>query len=221
MQTELHYYSFMDDTAPHAAPARPTLAQLEHRALRSTVTDGAAELLLGMFLIAFAIHTMTDSYSYLYIVVFVLAVPIWKKLRRDYVEPRVGAIRLGDTRIARIRFTKRFAVIGACLLLLIVLGTVVFDAPWRELLHNQKAMLLAILFSIPMVAAGLAFRSPRFFVHAGGLLASSGLSVAGLFPLGVALMISGALIGAWGGIRLILLIWQHPVGVMEIDTHGE
>jgi len=219
MQTVLHYYDSMDDTVTNTAPSRPALADLEHVALRSTVTDGAAVLLIGIFLLAFALHSMTNSY--LHIAVIMLAVPIWKRVRRVYVEPRVGAIRLGDARIARIRFTKRVAAIGACLLLLIVLGTVVFDAHWREFLHDQKAMLLAVFFSIPMVATGLAFRLPRFFVHAGGLLAASGLSVAGLFSLGVALMISGALIGAWGGIRLILLIRRYPIGAMEIDTHVE
>ncbi len=203
----------------YSVPPRPALVDLEHRALRSTVADGAVELLLGAFLIAFAIHTMSDSY--LHIVVFVLAVPVWRKLRRDYIAPRIGAIRLSDTRIARIRFTKRVAAIGACSLLLTILGTVVFDAPWRDFLHNQKAMLLAVFFSIPMIAAGLAFRSPRFFLHAGGLLAASALSVAGVFSLGVALMISGVLIGAWGGIRLIQLIRRHPIGAMEISTYDD
>ncbi len=209
----------MDDTAIEVARQCPTLGDLEHRALHSTFADGAAELLLGIFLIAFAIHSMSDSY--LHIAVFVLAVPIWKKLRRDYVEPRVGAIHLDSTRIARIRFAKRVAAIAVCLLLLILLGTVVFDAPWRDFLHDQKSMLLAAVFSIPLVAAGLAFRSPRFFVHAGILLSASGLSLAGAFSLSVALMISGVLIGTWGGSQLILLIRRHPIGPMEIDTHGE
>jgi len=208
----------MDEHVLKGGPPTLSLGELERRALRSTVEDGAAELILGLFLVALAMHGMTGSY--VYIPVIVLAAPMWRALRRRFVEPRVGGVQLNDARTVQLKSAKRIAAIVVAPVVLLIIGTVFIDAPWRKPLSEFKPLLLVGILSLPIIIAGFLLRTPRFFAHAGVLIVAGMMSIFGVFTFNVALTLAGLVIGICGGVLFILLVRRYPISSVEGDERG-
>jgi len=185
------------------------LEELERRAYRTFVDDGIADVLVGALIVAFGI-TMATDVDYLPIVVAVVAVPLWRRLRADLVEPRLGYARLRAERVSRL---KRSGVTLELVMLLVAgaLWLVAFGVgEGFDRVRDFGGLLPGMLLAIPAVVGGRQLGLPRLYAYAGVLLLTSVLAFAAGASAAVGLLASGAIVVGSGLVLLRRFVLRYP-----------
>jgi len=148
-----------------------SLKEVERKVFRSTVNDGLWDIFLGIFFLEFVIapylsESMGDFWS---VAVFL---PFWaviylaiKLIRKKVVEPRIGVVKFGPTRISKIkRFSYVMLAFNSIALILGIWAALSFNRTSGEAIPYMFSILLLTGFS--MAAFFLEFN--RLYVY--GLL---------------------------------------------------
>lgn len=185
------------------------LEELERRAYRTFVDDGIADILVGALIVAFGV-TMATDVDYLPIVVAVLAVPLWRRLRADLVEPRLGYARLRAERVSKL---ERSGVTLELVMLLVAgaLWLVAFGVgEGFDRVRDFSGLLPGMLLAIPATVGGRLLGLPRLYAYAGVLLLTSVLAFAAEAAAAVGLLASGAIVVGSGLVLLRRFVLRYP-----------
>jgi hypothetical protein len=138
-----------------------SLKEAERRVFHSTVNDGLWDIFLGFFFIMFSIaphlsESLGDFWSSM-VFLPVWAVVYWiiRLVRKKVVEPRIGIVRFGPTRVSKL---KRFSLI-MLVFNFIVLGLGIWAAFSIERTSGQA---IPYMFSLIMLAG---FSLAAFFLE--------------------------------------------------------
>ncbi len=148
-----------------------SLKEAERKVFRSTVNDGLWDIFLGFFFLEFVIapylsESMGDFWS---VAVFL---PVWavvylaiRLIRKKVVEPRIGVVKFGPSRISKIkRFSYVMLAFNSIALLLGIWAALSFNRTSGEAIPYMFSILLLAGFS--MAAFFLEFN--RLYIY--GLL---------------------------------------------------
>jgi len=183
---------------------------LERRAYRSFVEDGLGDVLFGAFLLGFGLTVATDI-DYLPVVLGVVVVPLWRRLRRTVIEPRRGYVRLAPARLSRLR-RGRMILKAMSVIVVGAFGLVAFGPEhWAQWVREYRVVLPGLLLGIPTLVAGVVFEVPRFYGYAGLLWLTSVLSYFGGLPVATGLLASGGSVVGVGLLVFVRFRSQYPV----------
>ncbi|MGH9161612.1 MAG: hypothetical protein ACRD2X_16735 [Vicinamibacteraceae bacterium] len=191
------------------------LAELEGRAYRTVWDDGLWDLLIGTYLLLLGIGITTSS-GYVVLAAAMLpgwALPIWQGLRHKITEPRVGYVRLQQSRRARINLGLWLG--AAVMALIIAFGLWV----GKGFEHDLRGSLgVGLVFAAPLAAAGYLLEMRRLYVYSLLILLERVLDYAvgpqwdwPFWPSGVAITLSALLV-------LSRFMRRHPVRVNEVGS---
>ncbi len=182
----------------------------DRRAFRAFVDDGIADIILGAFVLNFALVLGTDL-DQLTAGLVVLTVPIWRKLRSRFVEPRSGFVRLKEERLGTLRRNK--ATVGVALLFCLV--TLVFLVAGPDRVQgwtaDNRALLPGIVLSVPLATGGLVLQIGRLYGYAFLLVTMSVTSHALHAQPAMTLVVTGAAIVATGLTLLTKFVRRYPI----------
>jgi hypothetical protein len=205
---------------------------MEKKVFRATVNDGLADMRAGFILSLFAIApllspTLGDFWSSAVWLPLYLAFDILLRLiKQRAVMPRMGTVRFGPARKARIRRTMM--ILLAANLVSFIAGLVFFlkfNKGFRPSVWTVSAG-LALSLMVVFTAAGLMLQLNRFFIYgigtaiatlAGEWLFQTGLASHHGYPAAFGLS-SIVLIGI-GVVVLMNFLHHHPVRT-EGKDHG-
>lgn len=204
----------------------PDLTSLEDRAYRTVVDDGVPDICFGLFILMMALVLQTEIHIFgefdAPALLIVLIPVVWKVLRSQIIEPRVGYVQLHEDRRRKIRNWKMgalalffFATIGANILTGI-------DASWADVLARSKALLIGAVLASPLVLAAVLFRVRRWGLIAALFLAGSVVEyTAGLMP-GESYPVTGVITIAIGIRSMFSFLGGFPAtGSSEAETAYE
>lgn len=155
---------------------QPDLQSAERKVLRTAFTDGLWDILIGCILLMFAIapllnKTLGDFWG------SVIFLPFWglvylaiRAIRKNWIEPRVGIVRLSRRHKRRMRmFSMVAAVFNALVLMLGIIVLLVYD---DRLPGGIWAWLMGLFALCSFSLAAYFLDCPRFYVY-GLLLAAA------------------------------------------------
>jgi len=194
----------------------PTLHALEKRAYRTAVDHGFFDLLLAA---AVAALTLVFAVSpWFVLALFPLAIakqPLLRRFNREFVEPRIGHVRLGPSRLEQIGTARKTAAVALFGLAFVVarLGDlpspVSASAPMVWLAETPQLQ-LAIIAGIGTAVAGWLFGLPRFLAYGGLIVLAPFLATIAGQPAGTGWAIATLLILAAGGRVLYRFVRGNP-----------
>jgi len=190
------------------------LREIEKRNYRATFEDGTAELLIGVWLIAFGLLLRTD-YSFIGAVLPALLIPIWRDLHRRVSESRLGYVELGEERRqqtvasnVRLGLMVMATLVGGALVYVRVVQTGAVGGP-KPL--GLGAVPLGVAIAALIGGAGWMYGIPRMIAYA-AMVASVFVAghLIGLYPP-VYVALSGVPLLICGVVVLARFVRRYPV----------
>jgi hypothetical protein len=205
-----------------------SLKEAERKAFRTTYSDGLWDVFLGCFFLIFVIAPYLSSSLGDFWSSFVF-LPFWgivylaiALIRKWVVAPRIGVVRFGRARKARLaRFTVVMLAVNAVALILGVVAAMSFS----RLPGQMIAILLGLILLMGLSIAAYALDFNRLYVY--GLLVGLSPVVgewlyahgkASHHGLPVTFGISAGIMVLVGLANLARLLRDHPVPVQEIPA---
>lgn len=200
-----------------------SLADLEENAYRTVVDDGVLDICVGLFVLIFGLILATDIHlvgSLDLPVIFILFLwPLWRFLRRTFVEPRVGMVRLHPSRVAKVKRNKKVVIfiwvaISVGVWALFEWGMSGSDPPgWLEQLHDMKRVVGGVMLAFPFALSALLFDLKRWWIHAALIVAGGVGDYVANVPDGGGTwwFASGTVITAFGVVLLIRFVREHSI----------
>lgn len=186
------------------------LNTLEQRAYRAIVDDGLLDILLGLFVLTFGIIFATNI-PYIDIVLIVLAYPIWKSLRRSFVEPRVGYVRLQSSRRATIKKSRAAVIIVFLLIVFGVDALFELDHAWVATLREMRSIMVGLALGIPVILASVLLQLRRWWLYALLVIAAASIEYVTGASYGTGWFVSGSVIIAIGLYVFSSFLRRHPL----------
>ncbi|MGD8967623.1 MAG: hypothetical protein PVI07_08955 [Anaerolineae bacterium] len=201
-----------------------SLKEAERKVFTTAFQDGLWDVLIGCFVLIFAITPflstkLGDFWSSAAFLPFWAAVYLAVRLiRRFVVTPRIGVVKLGQSRKLKLsRFVAVLAVVNGGGLLLGILAAQFSDKPGWMIL-TPFALLMLTIFSV----AGYSLDFPRLYLY-GVLVALSPLVGEWLYAtmgashhgFPITFGITAGLMIIVGLIKFVLLLRDHPKPVDE------
>jgi hypothetical protein len=195
------------------------LADLEENAYRTIVDDGVLDICVGLFVLIMGLILATEIHLVgsidLPVIFIFFLYPLWRFLRRTFVEPRVGMVRLHPARVAKIKRNKQavifiwfLATFGA--LVLFQWGTNELPG-WMQQLRPVAA---GFLTAFPIALTAIFFDLKRWWIHVALVVAGIALNHVADVPGGTGwtwLYASGTAITAIGVAVLIRFLREHSI----------
>ena len=150
-----------------------SLKSTEKKIYKTSVSDGLWEILIGSYILEFAIAPLLSSKlgDFWSVVIFL---PVWaivyiaiKIIRKKVVTPRIGIVKFGKPRTRKLmRFSIIMLVINLIALILGVLVFRYFNQLTGALINGMFGFILMAGFSV----AGYLLDYPRFYIYGSILL---------------------------------------------------
>lgn len=198
-----------------------SLRETERKVYQSAFQDGLVDISIGCFILMFAIGPFLTTYlgdfwgSVVFVPFWALCFLILWLIRRFMVQPRIGLVRFGPWRIARVkRFSAVMLFICTLAFILGILSVVRFDAVpgW---MHTAR---FSLVFLLGFSVAGYLMEFTRLYLY-GILIALSPLIGELLYEYlqvphhgyPVTFGFTAVLMIATGLVLLIRLLRDHPL----------
>ena len=181
------------------------LADLEHRTYRTAADDGLADVLLGAFLVVLGLAVGEDiPYGGLLGgLAGSLAVTGWISLRRTFIEPRVGYVRLAPTRSRRVRLA---ACLGAVAMALVIAVGIAFTDGGPA----TDTWFPGLVFAVPIAVAGYYAELNRWYWYAAAIMVERFVDSLSGRPVDWLFWPSGAIIAMVGTVMLLRFLRRYP-----------
>jgi hypothetical protein len=150
-----------------------SLKSTEKKVYQTTISDGLWDILIGLFVLQFAIAPLLSSNlgdfwsSVIFLPVWILVYLAIKIIRKKIVTPRIGIVKFGKTRIRKLKF---FSIVMLVInLIVLILGFLVF----RNFNHLSGALINGIFGLIILAGfclAGTLLEYPRLYLYGSILL---------------------------------------------------
>jgi hypothetical protein len=191
------------------------LSRLERSLYQSYWNDGLLDLWAGLGVLGVGI-AWTVGWIVVAPAVPILLIVLWPAARRRWVEPRVGAVSLSQSRRRRERLKLVWSLqVGWVVLVLALLGCwAATVGRWAPPQATAPAIPLVILAAMAF-GTSLMLALPRFSAYSALLLLVGLAGVALQWEPGPLIVVGGAAITVAGAVRLALFVRRKPV--MEAD----
>lgn len=192
------------------------LDALEKRSYLTAVDQGFFDLLLAATVAAFTLVFAVSPWFVLALFPLVIAKqPLLKLFNREVVEPRVGHVRLGPTRLEQISTARKTAALALFGLAFIVarLGDVespISTAAAIVWLAETPQFQIAIIFGIGTAIGGWLFGLPRFMIYGLLIVLAPWLAAVADLPAGTGWAFATLLILAIGCRELYRFVRDNP-----------
>jgi hypothetical protein len=184
------------------------LKQLERKAWQSYHQDGLAEVFLGMLLVLAFLAGISGERRFFVYIPMLLMGPAIILAKRVITVPRIGRVKFGPARKARLRKLRGVAIV-AFAITLALLAMTLLGVDWVPEQHLLVSFGLGGMIALLFAAAAYWKDFPR--MYGVGLLVGTGFTVTELLDSPLPLLVVGGMLMAVGLVTLASFVRKYPV----------
>jgi hypothetical protein len=184
------------------------LKRLERKAWQSYHQDGLAEVFVGLLLVLAFLAGISGERRFFVYIPMLLTGPALILAKRIITVPRMGQVKFGPARKARLRKLRTVAIVAFALTIVLLVMTIL-GVDWvpeqRLLVSFGLGAMIALLFA----AAAYWKDFPR--MYGVGLLVGAAFTVTELLDSPVPLLVAGGILMAVGLVILTSFLRKYPI----------